>query len=79
MVISPGVMGAYACECREGGAARVEAKLIQLGVGHSGPLSQAHTVGAGLAGFFLGVLAASLTPPPDWPGHQQRQPKGTSG
>uniref|UniRef100_A0AC11APP7 Ssemaphorin 4F n=1 Tax=Ovis aries TaxID=9940 RepID=A0AC11APP7_SHEEP len=61
VVISPGAMGAYACECREGGAARVVAAYSLVWGTPRGPLSQAHTVGAGLAGFFLGVLAASLT------------------
>lgn len=61
VVISPGAMGAYACECQEGGAARVVAAYSLVWGTPRGPLSQAHTIGAGLAGFFLGVLAASLT------------------
>uniref|UniRef100_A0A8C3XCT9 Semaphorin-4F n=1 Tax=Catagonus wagneri TaxID=51154 RepID=A0A8C3XCT9_9CETA len=61
VAISPGAMGAYACECREGGAARVVAAYSLVWGSQRGPPSRAHTVGAGLAGFFLGVLAASLT------------------
>ncbi|XP_015416979.1 PREDICTED: semaphorin-4F [Myotis davidii] len=61
VVVNPGAMGAYACECQEGGAARVVAAYSLVWGSHQGPSSRAHTVGAGLAGFFLGVLAASLT------------------
>nr|XP_031323223.1 semaphorin-4F isoform X2 [Camelus dromedarius] len=61
VVISPGAMGAYACECQEGGAARVVAAYSLVWDSRQGPPSQAHTVGAGLAGFFLGALVASLT------------------
>ncbi|XP_075413002.1 semaphorin-4F isoform X2 [Tenrec ecaudatus] len=60
VVVSPGAMGAYACECQEGGAARIVA-AYSLVWGSRGPTSQAHTVGVGLVGFLLGVLAASLT------------------
>ncbi|XP_072793540.1 semaphorin-4F isoform X2 [Vicugna pacos] len=61
VVISPGSMGAYACECQEGGVARVVAAYSLVWDSRQGPPSQAHTVGAGLAGFFLGALVASLT------------------
>ncbi|XP_072625998.1 semaphorin-4F isoform X5 [Canis lupus baileyi] len=61
VVVTPGAMGAYACECQEGGAARVVAAYSLVWGSQRGPASQAHTVGAGLAGFVLGVLAASLT------------------
>ncbi|XP_036291706.1 semaphorin-4F isoform X2 [Pipistrellus kuhlii] len=61
VVVTPGAMGAYACECQEGGAARVVAAYSLVWGSHQGPSSRARTVGAGLAGFFLGVLAASLT------------------
>ncbi|KAL2774108.1 semaphorin-4F isoform 3 precursor [Daubentonia madagascariensis] len=61
VVVTPGAMGAYACECREGGAARVVAAYSLVWGSQRGPPSRAHTVGAGLAGFVLGVLAASLT------------------
>ncbi|XP_020037349.1 semaphorin-4F isoform X2 [Castor canadensis] len=61
VVVTPGAMGAYACECQEGGAARVVAAYSLVWGSQQSPPSQAHTVGAGLAGFFLGVLAASLT------------------
>ncbi|XP_045302554.1 semaphorin-4F isoform X2 [Leopardus geoffroyi] len=61
VVVTPGAMGAYACECQEGGAARVVAAYSLVWGSQRGPPSQAHTVGAGLAGFVLGVLAASLT------------------
>ena len=57
VVISPEAMGAYACECQEGGAARVVAAYSLVSGTPRGPLSQAHTIGAGLAGFFLGVAA----------------------
>ncbi|XP_047378567.1 semaphorin-4F isoform X2 [Sciurus carolinensis] len=61
VVVTPGAMGAYACECQEGGAARVVAAYSLVWGSQQAPASQAHTVGAGLVGFFLGVLAASLT------------------
>ncbi|XP_053445469.1 semaphorin-4F isoform X2 [Nycticebus coucang] len=61
VVVTPGAMGAYACECREGGAARVVAAYSLVWGSQRGATSRAHTVGAGLAGFILGVLAASLT------------------
>ncbi|KAM5316405.1 semaphorin-4F isoform 2-T2 [Glossophaga mutica] len=61
VVVTPGAMGAYACECQEGGAARVVAAYSLVWGSPRAPPSRAHTVGAGLAGFFLGVLAASLT------------------
>ncbi|XP_032266500.1 semaphorin-4F isoform X3 [Phoca vitulina] len=61
VVVTPGAMGAYACECQEGGAARVVAAYSLVWGSQRAPPSQAHTVGAGLAGFLLGVLAASLT------------------
>uniref|UniRef100_A0A8D0ZET3 Sema domain-containing protein n=1 Tax=Sus scrofa TaxID=9823 RepID=A0A8D0ZET3_PIG len=61
VALSPGAMGAYACECQEGGTARVVAAYSLVWGSQRGPPSRAHTVGAGLAGFFLGVLAASLT------------------
>ncbi|XP_073647311.1 semaphorin-4F isoform X2 [Tursiops truncatus] len=61
VVISPGAMGAYACECQEGGAARVVAAYSLVWGSQRGAPSRAHLVGAGLAGFFLGVFAASLT------------------
>ncbi|XP_012662846.1 semaphorin-4F isoform X2 [Otolemur garnettii] len=61
VVVTPGAMGAYACECREGGAARVVAAYSLVWGSQRGPASRAHTVGAGLAGFVLGILAASLT------------------
>ncbi|XP_004844711.1 semaphorin-4F isoform X1 [Heterocephalus glaber] len=61
VVVSPGAMGAYACECQEGGAARVVAAYSLVWGSHQGPSNRAHTVGAGLIGFFLGVLVASLT------------------
>ncbi|KAF6106120.1 ssemaphorin 4F [Phyllostomus discolor] len=61
VVVTPGAMGAYACECQEGGAARVVAAYSLVWGSPRPPASRAHTVGAGLAGFFLGVLAASLT------------------
>ncbi|NIG59399.1 semaphorin-4F-like [Pontoporia blainvillei] len=61
VVISPGAMGAYACECQEGGAARVVAAYSLVWGSQRDAPSQAHIVGAGLAGFFLGVFAASLT------------------
>ncbi|TKC43619.1 hypothetical protein EI555_018345 [Monodon monoceros] len=61
VVISPGAMGAYACECREGGAARVVAAYSLVWGSQRGAPSRAHVVGAGLAGFFLGAFAASLT------------------
>ncbi|XP_057414782.1 semaphorin-4F isoform X3 [Balaenoptera acutorostrata] len=61
VVISPGAMGAYACECQEGGAARVVAAYSLVWGSQRGAPSRAHVVGAGLAGFFLGVFAASLT------------------
>ncbi|XP_065747273.1 semaphorin-4F isoform X1 [Phocoena phocoena] len=61
VVISPGAMGAYACECQEGGAARVVAAYSLVWGSQRGAPSRAHIVGAGLAGFFLGVFAASLT------------------
>uniref|UniRef100_A0A8C7BRU8 Ssemaphorin 4F n=1 Tax=Neovison vison TaxID=452646 RepID=A0A8C7BRU8_NEOVI len=61
VVVTPGALGAYACECQEGGAARVVAAYSLVWGSQRGPPSQAHTVGAGLAGFLLGVLAASLT------------------
>ncbi|XP_036786572.2 semaphorin-4F isoform X2 [Manis pentadactyla] len=60
VVVTPGAMGAYACECQEGGAARVVAAYSLVWSSQRGAPSQAHTVGAGLVGFFLGVLAASL-------------------
>uniref|UniRef100_G1QE64 Semaphorin-4F n=1 Tax=Myotis lucifugus TaxID=59463 RepID=G1QE64_MYOLU len=60
VVVTPGAMGAY-CECQEGGAARVVAAYSLVWGSHQVPPQLAHTVGAGLAGFFLGVLAASLT------------------
>ncbi|XP_004696500.1 semaphorin-4F, partial [Echinops telfairi] len=60
VVVTPGAMGAYACECQEGGTARVVA-AYSLVWGSRGATSQAHTVGVGLVGFLLGVLAASLT------------------
>ncbi|XP_048208771.1 semaphorin-4F isoform X4 [Perognathus longimembris pacificus] len=61
VVVTPGAMGAYACECQEGGAARVVAAYSLVSGSPRDPPSQAHTVGAGLGGFILGVLAASLT------------------
>ncbi|XP_017364232.1 semaphorin-4F isoform X2 [Cebus imitator] len=61
VVVTPGAMGAYACECQEGGAARVVAAYSLVSGSQRDAPSRAHTVGAGLAGFFLGVLAASLT------------------
>lgn len=61
VVVTPGAMGAYACECQEGGAARVVAAYSLVWGSQRGPPSRVHTVGAGLAGFFLGILAASLT------------------
>lgn len=62
MVVTPGAMGAYACECQEGGAARVVAAYSLVLGSQRGPSNRTHTVvGAGLVGFFLGVLAASLT------------------
>ncbi|XP_029793532.1 semaphorin-4F isoform X4 [Suricata suricatta] len=61
VVVTPGAMGAYACECQEGGAARVVAAYSLVWGSQRSPPSQAHTLGAGLAGFVLGVLAASLT------------------
>uniref|UniRef100_A0A2K5UKV2 Semaphorin-4F n=1 Tax=Macaca fascicularis TaxID=9541 RepID=A0A2K5UKV2_MACFA len=61
VVVTPGAMGAYACECQEGGAARVVAAYSLVWGSQRDAPSRAHTVGAGLAGFFLGVLAASLT------------------
>ncbi|XP_004612060.2 semaphorin-4F isoform X1 [Sorex araneus] len=61
VVVTPGAMGAYACECQEGGVTRVVAAYSLVGGSRLGPAGQAHTVGAGLAGFLLGVLAASLT------------------
>ncbi|XP_058134962.1 semaphorin-4F isoform X2 [Dasypus novemcinctus] len=61
VVVTPEAMGAYACECEEGGAAHVVAAYSLVWGSQGGPQSRAHTVGAGLAGFFLGVLAASLT------------------
>ncbi|XP_054330816.1 semaphorin-4F isoform X2 [Pongo pygmaeus] len=61
VVVTPGAMGAYACECQEGGAARVVAAYSLVWGSQRDVPSQAHTVGVGLAGFFLGVLAASLT------------------
>ncbi|XP_007950852.1 semaphorin-4F [Orycteropus afer afer] len=61
VVVTPGAMGAYACECQEGGRARVVAAYSLVWGSRQGPQNRAHTVGAGLAGFFLGVLAASLT------------------
>ncbi|KAM5142527.1 semaphorin-4F isoform 2-T2 [Callospermophilus lateralis] len=61
VVVTPGAMGAYACECQEGGAARVVAAYSLVWGSQQAPASQARTVGAGLVGFFLGVLAASLT------------------
>uniref|UniRef100_A0A2I3I038 Ssemaphorin 4F n=1 Tax=Nomascus leucogenys TaxID=61853 RepID=A0A2I3I038_NOMLE len=61
VVVTPGAMGAYACECQEGGAARVVAAYSLVWGSQQDAPSRAHTVGAGLAGFFLGVLTASLT------------------
>nr|XP_058935608.1 semaphorin-4F isoform X3 [Kogia breviceps] len=61
VVISPGAMGAYACECQEGGAARVVAAYSLVWGSQRGAPSRTHIVGAGLAGFFLGIFAASLT------------------
>ncbi|PNJ79230.1 SEMA4F isoform 1 [Pongo abelii] len=61
VVVTPGAMGAYACECQEGGAARVVAAYSLVWGSQRDVPSRAHTVGVGLAGFFLGVLAASLT------------------
>ncbi|XP_032762192.1 semaphorin-4F [Rattus rattus] len=62
VVVTPGAMGAYACECQEGGAARVVAAYSLVWGSQRGPSNRAHTVvGAGLVGFLLGVLAASLT------------------
>ncbi|XP_058431083.1 semaphorin-4F isoform X2 [Marmota monax] len=61
VVVTPGAMGAYACECQEGGAARVVAAYSLVWGSQQAPASRARTVGAGLVGFFLGVLAASLT------------------
>ncbi|EAW99608.1 sema domain, immunoglobulin domain (Ig), transmembrane domain (TM) and short cytoplasmic domain, (semaphorin) 4F, isoform CRA_d [Homo sapiens] len=61
VVVTPGAMGAYACECQEGGAAHVVAAYSLVWGSQRDAPSRAHTVGAGLAGFFLGILAASLT------------------
>ncbi|KAK7803750.1 hypothetical protein U0070_003098, partial [Myodes glareolus] len=62
VVVTPGAMGAYACECQEGGAARVVAAYSLVWGSQQGPSNRAHTVvGAGLVGFLLGVLVASLT------------------
>ncbi|XP_004691629.1 PREDICTED: semaphorin-4F isoform X1 [Condylura cristata] len=61
VVVTPGAMGAYACECQEGGAARVVAAYSLVWGSQRDPPSRAHTMGVLLAGFFLGVLAASLT------------------
>ncbi|XP_059112722.1 semaphorin-4F isoform X3 [Peromyscus eremicus] len=62
VVVTPGAMGAYACECQEGGAARVVAAYSLVWGSQQGPSNRAHTVvGAGLVGFCLGALAASLT------------------
>ncbi|XP_049712401.1 semaphorin-4F isoform X2 [Loxodonta africana] len=61
VVVTPGALGAYACECQEGGAVRVVAAYSLVWGSRRAPPSRAHTVGAGVAGFFLGVLAASLT------------------
>ncbi|KAM4866597.1 semaphorin-4F isoform 4-T4 [Thomomys bottae] len=61
VVVTPGAMGAYACECQEGGAARVVAAYSLVLDSQRDPPSQAHTVGAGLAGFILGFFVASLT------------------
>ncbi|XP_073098186.1 semaphorin-4F isoform X3 [Manis javanica] len=60
VVVTPGAMGAYACECQEGGAARVVAAYSLVWSSQRGAPSQAHMVGAGLVGFLLGVLTASL-------------------
>ncbi|XP_060043553.1 semaphorin-4F isoform X3 [Erinaceus europaeus] len=60
VMVTPGAMGTYVCECWEGGAARVVA-AYSLVWGQQAPASHAHTMGAALAGFFLGVFAASLT------------------
>ncbi|XP_006880886.1 PREDICTED: semaphorin-4F isoform X2 [Elephantulus edwardii] len=61
VVVTPRAVGAYACECQEGGAARVVAAYSLVWGSRRGPSNRARTVGAGLAGFFLGFLAASLT------------------
>lgn len=60
VLVSPGAVGAYVCECQEGGETRVVAAYSLVGSSRLGPAAGAHTVGAGLAGFLLGVLAASL-------------------
>uniref|UniRef100_G1QEN5 Sema domain-containing protein n=1 Tax=Myotis lucifugus TaxID=59463 RepID=G1QEN5_MYOLU len=61
VVVTPGAMGAYACECQEGGAARVVAAYTLVWGSQLGPARRARTVGTGLAVFFLGILASSLT------------------